>query len=68
MGVTISLSYQSLSQCPLPNVIAPTQNQVVLGKAQELVVCIMMSRAKIITWPRNLLPWNKIGWPANTLL
>ena len=47
MGVTISLSYQGLSQCPLPNVIAPTQNQVVLGKAQELVVCIMLSRAKI---------------------
>ena len=32
---------------PLPYVIAPAQNQVVLGKVQDLVVCIMLSRAKI---------------------
>ena len=46
---TISLTYSDLSQCPSPNVIAPTQNQVVLGKVQDLVivVCIMLSRAKI---------------------
>ena len=43
----ISLAYWDLSQCPSPNVIAPTQNQVVLGKIQDLVVCIMLSRAKI---------------------
>ena len=44
----ISVTYSDLSQCPSPNVIiAPTQNQVVLGKVQDLVVCIMLSRAKI---------------------
>ena len=32
---------------PYVIVIAPTQNQVVLGKVQDLVVCIMLSRAKI---------------------
>ena len=60
---TICLAYQGLSQCPLLNVIAPIQNQVVLGKAQDLVVCIMLSCAKIYHVAQKLSALEK-DWLA----
>ena len=49
-----------LTQCHSPH---RTQNQVVLGKEQDLVVCIMLSRAKIYHVAQKLSALEK-DWLA----